>query len=107
MLGAYWGFLDDGGLILSDDARVDASDGDTLIVDVRITSLKKQFVWFENSAHTPQFDEPERFRNLLCQIRDAQQPSAHSKFKLSTDVSLSPQRINATTSVQTEKGEPQ
>ena len=29
----------------------------------------KQFVWFEHSAHMPQLDEPERFRELLAQVR--------------------------------------
>ena len=72
-----------------------------------LVSTNKQFVWFENSAHTPQFDEPERFRNLLCQIRDAQLPSALSNINVNTDVSLSPQRINAKKSVHTENGGPQ
>jgi pimeloyl-ACP methyl ester carboxylesterase len=29
----------------------------------------KQLVWFENSAHTPHLDEPEKFRALLEQVR--------------------------------------
>jgi pimeloyl-ACP methyl ester carboxylesterase len=29
----------------------------------------KQLVWFERSAHMPHFEEPERFRQLLAQIR--------------------------------------
>jgi pimeloyl-ACP methyl ester carboxylesterase len=29
----------------------------------------KQLVWFENSAHTPQYDEPARFRELLLEVR--------------------------------------
>jgi pimeloyl-ACP methyl ester carboxylesterase len=29
----------------------------------------KQLVWFENSAHTPQLEEPEKFRELLMQVR--------------------------------------
>jgi pimeloyl-ACP methyl ester carboxylesterase len=29
----------------------------------------KQLVWFEQSAHMPHLEEPERFRNLLTQVR--------------------------------------
>jgi pimeloyl-ACP methyl ester carboxylesterase len=29
----------------------------------------KQFVWFENSAHTPQLDEPDKFGDLLRRAR--------------------------------------
>jgi pimeloyl-ACP methyl ester carboxylesterase len=29
----------------------------------------KQLVWFENSAHTPQYDEPAKFRDLLLGVR--------------------------------------
>jgi pimeloyl-ACP methyl ester carboxylesterase len=29
----------------------------------------KELVWFEHSAHTPQLDEPERFRELLLRVR--------------------------------------
>jgi pimeloyl-ACP methyl ester carboxylesterase len=29
----------------------------------------KPLVWFEHSAHMPHFEEPERFRNLLAQVR--------------------------------------
>jgi pimeloyl-ACP methyl ester carboxylesterase len=39
------------------------------------TSLQapsKQFVWFENSAHTPHLDEPAKFRYVLLGIRDSQ-----------------------------------
>jgi pimeloyl-ACP methyl ester carboxylesterase len=32
----------------------------------------KQLVWFENSAHTPQLEEPEKFRDLLLAVRDRQ-----------------------------------
>jgi len=28
-------------------------------------------VWFEKSAHTPQFDEPDAFRRLLLDVKDA------------------------------------
>lgn len=38
-----------------------------------LESSSKQLVWFENSAHTPQIDEPQRFRDLLRQIRDGEQ----------------------------------
>jgi pimeloyl-ACP methyl ester carboxylesterase len=29
----------------------------------------KQLIWFENSAHTPHFEEPEKFRELLMRVR--------------------------------------
>src|SRR5262249_59319027 len=29
----------------------------------------KQLVWFEHSAHMPHLEEPERFRQLLAQVR--------------------------------------
>jgi pimeloyl-ACP methyl ester carboxylesterase len=29
----------------------------------------KQLVWFEHSAHMPHLEEPERFRDLLTQVR--------------------------------------
>jgi pimeloyl-ACP methyl ester carboxylesterase len=32
----------------------------------------KQLVWFENSAHTPQLEEPGKFRDLLLGVRDSQ-----------------------------------
>ena len=31
----------------------------------------KQLVWFEKSAHTPQFDEPAAFRRLLLDVKEA------------------------------------
>jgi pimeloyl-ACP methyl ester carboxylesterase len=37
-----------------------------------LEAASKQFVWFEKSAHTPQFEEPEKFRALLTQVRDEQ-----------------------------------
>jgi pimeloyl-ACP methyl ester carboxylesterase len=32
----------------------------------------KQLIWFENSAHTPHLEEPEKFRELLMQVRAGQ-----------------------------------
>jgi proline iminopeptidase len=32
----------------------------------------KQLVWFENSAHTPQLEEPEKFRELMMRVRTGQ-----------------------------------
>jgi pimeloyl-ACP methyl ester carboxylesterase len=29
----------------------------------------KQLVWFEHSAHMPHLEEPERFREVLAQVR--------------------------------------
>jgi proline iminopeptidase len=34
-----------------------------------LTAPSKQLVWFENSAHTPQYDEPARFRDLLLNVK--------------------------------------
>jgi pimeloyl-ACP methyl ester carboxylesterase len=31
----------------------------------------KQLVWFDHSAHMPHLEEPERFRELLAQVRSA------------------------------------
>lgn len=36
-----------------------------------VSAPSKQLVWFENSAHTPQYDEPEKFRELLMGVRTA------------------------------------
>jgi len=38
-----------------------------------LESPSKQLVWFESSAHTPQLDEPQQFRDLLRRIRDGVQ----------------------------------
>jgi pimeloyl-ACP methyl ester carboxylesterase len=32
----------------------------------------KRLVWFEDSAHTPHLDEPDKFRNLLVKLRSEQ-----------------------------------
>jgi pimeloyl-ACP methyl ester carboxylesterase len=34
-----------------------------------LTAPTKQLVWFEKSAHTPQYDEPTKFRDLLMTVR--------------------------------------
>jgi pimeloyl-ACP methyl ester carboxylesterase len=34
-----------------------------------LTAPSKQLVWFEKSAHTPQYDEPAKFRSLLMTVR--------------------------------------
>jgi len=34
-----------------------------------LTAPSKQLVWFEHSAHTPQYDEPAKFRDLLLTLR--------------------------------------
>jgi pimeloyl-ACP methyl ester carboxylesterase len=34
-----------------------------------LTAPSKRLVWFENSAHTPQYDEPAKFRDLLTSVR--------------------------------------
>ena len=35
----------------------------------------KQLVWFENSAHTPHLEEPEKFRELLMRVRAVSSPT--------------------------------
>jgi pimeloyl-ACP methyl ester carboxylesterase len=37
-----------------------------------LTAPSKQLVWFEKSAHTPQYDEPDKFRDLLMDVRSGQ-----------------------------------
>ena len=32
----------------------------------------KELVWFEHSAHTPHVEEPDKFRDLLMQVRAGQ-----------------------------------
>ena len=34
-----------------------------------LAAPSKQLVWFENSAHTPQYDEPAKFRDLLLKVK--------------------------------------
>jgi pimeloyl-ACP methyl ester carboxylesterase len=34
-----------------------------------VAAPSKELVWFEESAHTPQFEEPEKFRHLLIRVR--------------------------------------
>jgi pimeloyl-ACP methyl ester carboxylesterase len=36
-----------------------------------VEAPSKELVWFEESAHTPQLEEPDRFRDLLMKIRTA------------------------------------
>jgi len=36
-----------------------------------LTAPSKRLVWFENSAHTPHFDEPELFRRVLLEVKAA------------------------------------
>jgi pimeloyl-ACP methyl ester carboxylesterase len=35
-----------------------------------LTAPSKRLVWFEKSAHTPQYDEPEKFRDLLLSVKE-------------------------------------
>jgi pimeloyl-ACP methyl ester carboxylesterase len=37
-----------------------------------VEAPSKELVWFEASAHTPQLEEPEKFRDLLMRVRAAQ-----------------------------------
>jgi pimeloyl-ACP methyl ester carboxylesterase len=39
---------------------------------------RKHLVWFEHSAHTPQLDEPEEFRDLLARIRSGELSSTEA-----------------------------
>ncbi len=34
-----------------------------------LTAPGKQLVWFERSAHTPHLEEPDKFRDLLMDVR--------------------------------------
>jgi pimeloyl-ACP methyl ester carboxylesterase len=34
-----------------------------------LTAPAKQLIWFDHSAHTPQYDEPARFRDVLLSLR--------------------------------------
>jgi pimeloyl-ACP methyl ester carboxylesterase len=40
-----------------------------------LTAPSKELVWFENSAHTPQYDEPAKFRDMLMTARAGQPAS--------------------------------
>src|SRR6266545_4747519 len=37
-----------------------------------LTAPSKQLVWFERSAHTPHLEEPDKFRDLLMNVRASQ-----------------------------------
>jgi pimeloyl-ACP methyl ester carboxylesterase len=37
-----------------------------------VVAPSKELVWFEESAHTPQFEEPEKFRDLLIRVQTSQ-----------------------------------
>jgi pimeloyl-ACP methyl ester carboxylesterase len=34
-----------------------------------VAAPRKELVWFERSAHTPHFEEPEKFREVLMAVR--------------------------------------
>jgi pimeloyl-ACP methyl ester carboxylesterase len=34
-----------------------------------LTAPSKQLIWFDESAHTPQYDEPARFRQVLTDMK--------------------------------------
>jgi pimeloyl-ACP methyl ester carboxylesterase len=34
-----------------------------------VEAPSKELVWFETSAHTPQLEEPDKFRELVMQVR--------------------------------------
>ena len=38
----------------------------------KVQAPSKELVWFEASAHTPHFEEPEKFRDVLMRVRAAQ-----------------------------------
>jgi pimeloyl-ACP methyl ester carboxylesterase len=46
-----------------------------------LAAPSKELVWFENSAHTPHLEEPDKFRDLLLQVRADRRGSqpAHSE----------------------------
>jgi proline iminopeptidase len=35
----------------------------------QLNAPSKRLVWFEQSAHTPQLEEPQLFRSLMLQVR--------------------------------------
>jgi len=39
---------------------------------ISLEAPSKQLVWFENSAHTPHLEEPEKFRELMMRVRAGQ-----------------------------------
>jgi pimeloyl-ACP methyl ester carboxylesterase len=40
-----------------------------------VSAPMKRLEWFEDSAHTPQLDEPTKFRELLLNFRAPRQPA--------------------------------
>ena len=45
----------------------------------KVVAPSKELVWFEGSAHTPQLDEPEKFRDLLFRVCTAQVAAARDQ----------------------------
>jgi pimeloyl-ACP methyl ester carboxylesterase len=41
-----------------------------------VTAPSKQLIWFEDSAHTPHFDEPDKFRDVLLDVARSQRTTA-------------------------------
>jgi len=36
-----------------------------------VTAPSKRLIWFEDSAHTPQLDQPDKFRDVLLDVAHA------------------------------------
>jgi pimeloyl-ACP methyl ester carboxylesterase len=36
-----------------------------------VTAPSKRLIWFEDSAHTPQLDQPDKFRDVLLDVARA------------------------------------
>ncbi|MFE3293296.1 alpha/beta fold hydrolase [Rhodococcus sp. NPDC059234] len=62
-------------VVLAQGRRDQVSPGDAAqrFAD-SLEAPRKQLVWFENSAHTPHFEEPAKFRDLLMRVRAGQLP---------------------------------
>ncbi|TKI54098.1 alpha/beta hydrolase [Brevibacillus antibioticus] len=43
----------------------------------KLLAPDKQFIWFEESAHFPHFEEPEKFHQMMVQIRDKTMTRSH------------------------------
>jgi pimeloyl-ACP methyl ester carboxylesterase len=72
-----------------------------------LASPQKQFVWFDHSAHTPQYDEPQAFRDLLLRVRaDRRAPvSSALSDNRSTDTQQTSKKFAIETTI--ESGGPQ
>lgn len=40
-------------------------DEEGIVIPGSIVSLEKEHIWFENSAHSPVYEEPDRFNEIM------------------------------------------